>query len=135
MKQRGATYEAIFIAEAMKKGLNVLEPRGDFLSYDVIVENSHKVLHRVQIKGTNCLQKGKHLTYKVQAVHGKDKIKVTKKEADYLAAYVVPAETWYHIPVENLTSISVTLRPDIPESKGQYAIWKEAWNVYYKKDK
>jgi len=137
-KQMGATYEAIFIAEAMKRGFNVLEPRGDFLSYDVVLENPHKVLHKVQIKGTTCLQKGKHLTYKVLAASGNSRYKkniVTKDTADFLAAYVVPAKTWYHIPAENITSISVSLRPDVPSSKGQYEIWKEAWNVYYKKEK
>jgi len=119
----------------MKRGLFILEPRGDFLSYDVVVENQHKVLYRVQIKGTSFLQQGKNLTYKIKAVCGNGKNTVTKNDADFLAAYVAPVGAWYHIPTENITSCTVTLRPEVPESKGQYAIWKEAWNVYYKKEK
>ena len=135
-KRAGASYEAVFIAEAMKRGLNVLEPRGDFLPYDVLVENRHGGLIRVQIKGTTYKQKGKIETYRVTASKGKTrtgKYMITKDDADVLAVYVAPVDSWFHIPVEYLMSAAVHLRPTIEESKGQYQVWLNAWNVYQTK--
>tara|TARA_R110000824_G_scaffold42464_1_gene125026 strand:- start:131 stop:529 length:399 start_codon:yes stop_codon:yes gene_type:complete len=126
----------VFIAEAMKRGLHVLEPRGDFLPYDVLVENRHGGLIRVQIKGTTYKQKGKIETYRVTASKGKTrtgKHVITKADADVLAVYVAPEDSWFHIPVEHLSGASVHLRPTIKESKGQYQVWLSAWNVYQTK--
>jgi len=135
-KRAGATYEAVFIAEAMRRDLNVLEPRGDFLPYDVLVENKHGGLIRVQIKGTTYKQKRKIDTYRITASKGKTrtgKHMITKADADVLAVYVAPADSWFHIPVEYLTGAAVHLRPTIKESKGQYQVWLDAWNVYQTK--
>ena len=52
------------------------------------------------------------------------------EEADVLAVFVEPAECWYLIPVEKLTSKSVYLSPEDDSSVGRYEPWKEAWNVF-----
>ena len=132
-KKAGASYEAVFIAEAMKRGLVILEPRGAFLPYDVMVENRHGVVLKVQIKGTTYMQAGKRNTYKVIAAKGKTrsgKTPVTTEDADVLAVYVAPVNSWYHIPTTHVSAVSINLRPAVPESKAQYEVWKDAWNVY-----
>ena len=134
-KRKGAAGEAQFAADALSRGLNVLQPYGDFLSYDLIVENSEGKVFRVQVKTTAHKQKGKTNTYRVTAARGNKRIgknKLTSRDTDILAVYVVPVKTWYHIPVENVTCAAVHMRPT-EKSSAQYEVWKEAWNVYYKK--
>lgn len=138
-KRAGAAYEAQFTADALSRGLNVLQPFGDFLPYDLLVENQHGRLTRVQVKGTTYKQRGKINTYRISA--GKEgvktkkrrvKVKLTTADADVLAVYTAPDKIWYHIPLEYLSSISVHLRPT-EKSSAQYEVWKEAWNVYQTK--
>jgi hypothetical protein len=138
-KRAGSAYEAQFTADALIRGLNVLTPYGDFLAYDLLVENQHGRLIRVQVKGTAVKQRDKVNTYRIGAGRSSDRVKtgrtktkLSTDDADILAAYVAPAKTWYHIPVEHLSSITVHLRPT-EKSAAQYEIWKEAWNVYHAK--
>jgi len=134
-KREGASYEALFTSEALSRGLNVLQPFGDFLPYDLLVENQHGQLIRVQVKGTTYKQKGKKNTYHMtvgKSAGYKSKVKLSKEDADVLAAYAAPDKTWYHIPLEHLKSITVHLRPT-EKSSAQYEVWKEAWNVYQTK--
>ena len=117
----------------MKRGLNVLHPYGDYLPYDMIVENKRNETFRVQIKGTAYKQKGKNNVYRVTAASGNQrtgKNKITKEKADVLAVYVAPVDVWYHIPVEKVAAATVSVRP-VTESRGQYEVWKNAWNTYF----
>ena len=134
-KRKGATYEALFTSEALSRGLNVLQVVGDYLPYDLVVENQHGVLIKVQVKGTSYKQKGKNNTYHMTAGRSdgvKTKRKLSKEDADVLAAYAALDKTWYHIPLEHLKGITVHLRPT-EKSSAQYEVWKEAWNVYQTK--
>ena len=132
-KQAGASYEAQFTADALKRGLNVLQPFGDYLPYDLIVENKRAETFRVQVKGTTHKQKGKNNAYRTTAASGNHRIgknKITPDKADVLALYVAPVNVWYHIPVEKGAAATVTVRP-VTESSGQYEVWKNAWNTYF----
>ncbi len=132
-KRDGACYEARFVADALANGLDISRPEGDFLPYDLIVTKDGTTFFRVQIKGTNYLQPKKSETYKVQACSGfKKKFALDPKKVDVLAAYVAPAGAWYHVPIGNVKAPSMYLSPTRP-SKGQYEVWKDAWNVYHAK--
>ena len=134
-KRKGATYDALFTSEALSRGLNVLQAVGDYLPYDLVVENQHGVLIKVQVKGTSHKQKGKNNTYHMtvgKADGGGSKRKLSTEDADVLAAYAVLDKTWYHIPLEHLKGITVHFRPT-EKSSAQYEVWKEAWNVYQTK--
>ena len=131
-KKQGASYEARFTAEALAKGFDVMEPAGDYLTYDRIVVNGSGETFRVQVKGTTYLQKGKQ-SYKVLAATGKGgvpKIKLTTSDADVLAVYVEPPDAWYFIPVSKIRSKSVYLSPNDLKSVGYYETWRDAWNVF-----
>jgi len=132
-KQAGAAHEAQFAADALHRGLNVLQPFGDYLPYDLIVENKKHKTFRVQVKGTAHRQKGKIETFRITASYGSTRLgknKIGREQADVLAVYVAPATTWYHIPIDKLASATVNMRPT-KESAGQYEVWKNAWNVYF----
>jgi len=132
-KQLGAAWEARFTADALKRGLNVLQPIGDYLPYDLMVENKRDDTYRVQVKGTSYRQTGKKDIYRISAVSGNSKIgkrAITKEQVDVLAIFVVPLTTWYHIPIEKITASAVYVRP-VEGSSAQYEVWKEAWNTYF----
>jgi len=131
-KKQGASYEARFTADALARGFDVMEPAGDYLTYDRIVVNDRGANYKVQVKGTSYVQAGKR-SFKVLAATGRGgmaKKKLEAEEADVLAVFVEPAECWYLIPVEKLTSKSVYLSPEDDSSVGRYEPWKEAWNVF-----
>jgi hypothetical protein len=130
-KKAGASYEALFIAESLKRGLDVHEPRGDYLSHDLLVSRDNRIF-KIQVKGTSIYQKGKDKVCKVFAAKGRSggKVQLTKEDTDIIAAYAAPAETWYLIPVDKITSIGVYLSPHNKYSEAKYELWKEAWNVF-----
>jgi len=129
-KRRGSQYESAFVTQALKRGLDILEPYGDYMPYDVMVQNGDGRILRVQVKGTSSQIKNKP-GYKVIAATGNTtKTPINPEEVDVLAAYVEPEDTWYLIPVKKLTgNVSVYLNPNTKQN-GRYEVWKEAWNVF-----
>ena len=129
-KRRGSQYESAFVTQALKRGLDILEPYGDYMPYDVMVQNGDGRILRVQVKGTSSQIKNKP-GYKVIAATGNTtKTPINPEEVDVLAAYVEPEDTWYLIPVKKLTgNVSVYLNPNT-KLNGRYEVWKEAWNVF-----
>tara|TARA_R110000751_G_scaffold175607_1_gene281705 strand:- start:5 stop:427 length:423 start_codon:yes stop_codon:yes gene_type:complete len=129
-KRRGSQYEAAFVAQALKRGLDILEPYGDYMPYDVMVQNADGRIQRVQVKGTSVKIKDKP-GYKIVAAHGSAiKTPINPDEVDVLAAYVEPEDVWYVIPIRKLGGgISVYLNPNT-KLNGRYDVWKEAWNVF-----
>ena len=129
-KRRGSQYEAAFVTQALKRGLDILEPYGDYMPYDIMVQNADGRIQRVQVKGTSSQIKNKP-GYKVIAASGNaTKTPINPEEVDVLAAYVEPEDVWYLIPVVKLTgNVSVYLNPH-SKVNGRYEVWKEAWNVF-----
>ena len=130
LKRRGSQYEAAFATQALKRGLDILEPYGDYMPYDLMVQNGDGRILRVQVKGTGNQIKNKP-GYKVIAASGNaTKTPINPGEVDVLAAYVEPEDTWYLIPVVKLKgNVSVYLNPNTKRN-GRYEVWKEAWNVF-----
>ena len=131
-KKEGAGYESRFTSDAIARGFDVLEPAGDYLTYDRVVVNQSGETFRVQVKGTSSRQKGKQ-SFKVLAATGcggRVKKLLTEDDADVLAAFVAPASAWYFIPVAKLTSKNVVVSPLDPRSVGKYEPYREAWNVF-----
>tara|TARA_R110000764_G_scaffold25345_3_gene60797 strand:+ start:127 stop:552 length:426 start_codon:yes stop_codon:yes gene_type:complete len=130
MKRRGSQYEAAFVTQALKRGLDILEPYGDYMPYDVMVQNADGRIQRIQVKGTNSPIKGKP-GYKILAASGNiKKVALSPEKVDVLAAYVEPEDTWYLVPVVKLNgNMSVYLNPNT-KLNGRYEVWKEAWNVF-----
>ena len=130
LKRRGSQYEAAFATQALKRGLDILEPYGDYMPYDLMVQNGDGRILRVQVKGTGNQIKNKP-GYNVIAASGNStKTPINPDEVDVLAAYVEPEDTWYVIPVVKLKgNVSVYLNPKTKRN-GRYEVWREAWNVF-----
>ena len=58
VKREGTSHEARFKSEALKRGLDVLVPEGDYLPYDCMVVNGEGTKIRVQVTGTSYRAKG-----------------------------------------------------------------------------
>jgi hypothetical protein len=77
---------------------------------------------RVQVKSTSC-QRSKHY---VCAIDGREKKPCTAADIDFFAIYVIPADSWYIIPIEESSS-AIGSSPH--NSLSQNACYKEAWHL------
>ena len=51
----------------------------------------------------------------------------TREHIDFIAAYLVPRDIWYIIPLEIAGTDMIVLSPDLATSK--HAAYKEAWHL------
>ena len=90
-KARGEWAELRFMARAAEHRLCVAKPWGDMAPYDFAVEHNGRFL-RVQVKCTR-YQRGH--SYKCNITSNGTPYARTR--LDFIAAYVIPADTWYII--------------------------------------
>src|SRR2546425_7643221 len=123
-KQRGEWAELRFMARAAEHGLCVTKPWGDSARYDFAVEHNGHFL-RVQVKSTKSKQYNSYACNLRTTSHQAH----TKDEVDFIAAYVIPRDVRYIIPIEVATNSSsnLILSPHLPNSK--YDRYKEAWHL------
>jgi len=121
-KARGEWAELCFMTRAAGLGLRVSKPWGENAPYDFAVDhNGH--FFRVQVK---CTSKKRLQSY-VCTVSNK-RGPYSPDQIDFIAAYVIPADTWYILPLAALRrSFDVWLNPHRPHSK--YSEYKEAWHL------
>lgn len=123
-KRRGEWAESVFMARAGEQGLAVSRPWGDSNSYDCVVGRPGKFA-AVQVKSTtmklergtgySCSTCSSHKAYRAGAL-------------DFLAAYVIPEDTWYIIPAKEIRGKkSISLGTAGGEAK--YEKYREAWNL------
>ncbi len=95
-KQQGEVSELAFMHKAVGMGLKVARPWGENNRYDFIVD-CEGWLTRVQVKSAAVAHGG---GYRVGTGSGRrSKQAYTRKQIDVLAAYIVPEDLWYLIPV------------------------------------
>lgn len=121
-KARGEWAELRFMTRAGELGLRVTKPWGDNAPYDLAVEHRGHFL-RVQVK---CTQQKRWHSYRCHL--DSNGAPYTRAQIDFIAAYVIPANVWYILP------IAVTAgHPDIllsPHRKSsKHARYKEAWHL------
>jgi hypothetical protein len=127
-KWRGEVVEMAFQHKVTQMGFIATKPYSDNQSYDFIVDAGNR-LWRVQVKSTTrAVDNG----FRVNAAHfrwgGKTKWAYTPEQIDILAAYIVPADVWYLVPVRAFTpSIQLTFFPRAKGYKGFYEQFREAW--------
>jgi len=124
-KLRGEWAELRFMARCAEHGLRIAKPWGDTSRYDFAIEhNGHFV--RVQVKCTI----SKHGdSYKCFA-SSSNGVFYAANQVDFIAAYIIPADVWYIIPVAvTCTQQRIVLSPHLRNSK--YAKYKEAWHLLF----
>ena len=131
-KRRGEIAEAAFLNRAIRLGLAVAQPWGDSERYDFIV-NTGSRFWRVQVKSSSQRSHGKYgYSFKSYSQGRENQRELyTEDQIDILAAYIVPEDVWFILPIEILQSrLNFSLYPDnrgigpIPDS------YREAWSVF-----
>ena len=124
-KKRGEWAELRFMARAAEHGLRVSKPWGDSSRYDFAVEHSGRFL-RIQVKSTSIQP---HKGYFVCPLcRGRQK-PYTSAEIDFLAVYIVPADTWYVIPIKVISRVKTGISLCPHNSLSKHAVYQEAWHL------
>jgi PD-(D/E)XK endonuclease len=121
-KARGEWAELRFMARASERGLYVAKPWGDTAPYDLAVDHRGRFL-RVQVK---CTQHKRWNSYRCRV--DANGIPYSPAQIDFIAAYVIPVDVWYILPVTvTCTMPEILLSPHRQKSK--YNLYKEAWHL------
>ena len=125
-KLQGEWAEACFLSEALRRGFHVAKPYGDSARYDFIVDCGGR-LSRVQVKSVSRPERNSfRLT---MGWGGGSKSRYLPRDADLLAAYVIPADAWYLIPIPQVARLkSIWLSPHRP-SRRKFEPYREAWEL------
>lgn len=131
-KLLGERAECAFMHQAMQRGFTVSVPFGDSAPYDVIVHSALRVLRpgrlwRVQVRSVAAMQEG---VYRVRAwrLVGRDVVPLTTREADFIAAWVIPLDAWYIIPVKAFSPrTSLLFYPHRHPPLGLWEHYRDAW--------
>ncbi len=121
-KARGEWAELRFMTRATELGFIVAKPWGDSAPFDLaLAHRGHFV--RVQVKCT-IFHRGN--SYKCHL--DSNGVPYRPDQIDFFAAYVIPADIWYILPIK-----ATHHQPDIlltPHSKNaKYEKYKEAWHL------
>ena len=122
-KLRGEWAELCFMQRATQLGLILTKPWGDSAPYDFAVDHLGHFL-RIQVKCT--LQRREKQSYRCCLDHNGSPY--TSAQIDFFAAYVIPADVWYILPLAATHSQpDILLSPHRQNSK--YSPYKEAWHL------
>ena len=125
-KRQGEWVESYFATQALRRGLFVSKPFGDSTPYDFIVDSGACLL-RVQVKSVSRPQGN---SFRLTLSHGGGaKVGYLPNEIDLLAAYVIPCDAWYFIPISHVAGRKfVRLCPHRPSHR-RYEHFRNAWNL------
>jgi len=127
-KEIGEWAELQFMAKAASHGLKIAKTMGESARYDVIVEGGGRLL-RIQVKSTSYRNPG--CQGYLCSVHPNSKTRpYTRRQFDFLAAYIIPEDVWYIIPSRRVVRRNnhiIILDPSNPRQK--YKRYKEAWHL------
>jgi hypothetical protein len=130
-KAKGDLAELAFLYKAASLGFGVAKPYGDKEHYDFILDSGER-FWRVQVKSTS-FGEADRSGYAVNAWRiGKEyKVKTYQAEdIDFFAAYIVPVDTWYIVPVNQLASLRfLRLYPSGCKGGGCFEAFREAWHL------
>jgi hypothetical protein len=127
-KRLGELAELAFTCKAANLGFGVAKPYGDSERFDFILSWNRR-LWRVQVKSTRTAHRG---VYEIGAHGCWGGVDVyTKDEIDFIAAYVVPEDIWYLIPIEATRGRKrLCLHPNVPRRPCyKYEQYREAWGL------
>jgi PD-(D/E)XK endonuclease len=135
-KRRGELAELVFQLIATRMGFAVCKPYGDSERYDFVLDARQphpsvrmaSLLWRVQVKASTQIVNG---FYRVHASHrrGRRDIPYRPGEIDFIAAYIIPEDTWYIIPIHAVGATYLLFRRKEDRRPSLYGKYKEAWHL------
>jgi hypothetical protein len=129
--RQGDLGEAAFVHKAMGLGFVVAKPYGNIHRYDFIVEGGRK-FWRVQVKTTVSTLRGLYNVCTRCSNHSRA-LAYKESELDFVAAYIMPENAWFVLPVREVVGRSgILLRPMHPKGvrrRDPFAQYREAWHL------
>jgi len=135
-KRRGEISELAFALAAARQGFGISRPYGDSERYDIILDpprsasaddHTRPRLIRVQVKSSAHLLFGQYHVTVQRKVNGRT-VPYTLSEIDFIAAYIIPEDSWFIIPLAHiLGQTSLLFRPKKSRRPCPYADYREAW--------
>jgi hypothetical protein len=117
--------ELAFFARAALLGFKVSKPYTDCIPYDLIVGHEFH-LYRVQVKSTMHYDP-LYDRYKCQVAPPSRPGMYSPRELDFIAAYIIPKDLWYIIPIHAVRGRIISLSPDQPRNR--YHPYRERWEL------
>ncbi len=93
LRKLGEAAELVFMARAAALGLTILRPNSP-RRYDLVLDTGRRFL-RVQVKSTATRRHGR---YSVSLYGCDSRRRYTRRQIDFLAAWIVPLNAWYILP-------------------------------------
>jgi hypothetical protein len=134
VKRDGSLYEQIFFAEALKHGLEVFPPLGDYLPVDCLIMNAAGRVFKVQIKGTakpSIEGRGKPRYIVTTSFGTSKKTTIDCTKVDIVVAYLSDINLFYIIPCMALDGAKrIGLYALNDQSKAKHEKYREAWDLF-----
>jgi PD-(D/E)XK endonuclease len=130
-KRKGQMAELIFVVKAASVGFAVSKPYGDSEAYDLVVEDKGRLL-RIQVKSVFTTNRWGYGVAVARHRLNRDAALYTADEIDFVAAYVVPHDAWYIIPVGAIANMAqIRLYPEGSKTRngGRFEKYREAWDL------
>lgn len=121
--ERGEWAEIRFVARAAEQLFRVSKPWGNTAPYDLMVERDG-IVYRVQVKST--INRTGAASYGCTMPQGKRRIHLLS-EVDFVAAYVIPADIWYIIPVGAVQKCKGVISLSPWKRNSKYERYLESW--------
>jgi hypothetical protein len=131
--KQGELGEMAFMYKATSLGFALALPYGYIHRYDFVVDGGRN-LWRVQVKTTALMVQGLYRVGIHRRTHHRPQA-YTESEIDFVAAYILPEETWYILPVREVVERTALLfRPKGYPHLDIYAHYREAWHLLRQPD-
>jgi len=127
-QRTGAIAEQKFITECLERNFEPHLPVTP-MPWDSIVTCPAGTL-KVQIKATNTRATPAKNCYSCVTSVGCENKDYMSHDIDVVGIYVVPIDTWWMIPRNEIQSKTVKLNP-APDSTSKYKKWQDNWSLYY----
>jgi hypothetical protein len=127
-KRRGELAELAFMQKAISLGFGVAKPWGDSDRYDFILDVGGR-LSRVQVRSTAFVSHRRYCVHTYVYVK-RQMITLTAAQIDAVAAYLVPLNLWYVVPVEAFGARkNLWFYPHGSRKGSRFEIYREAWHL------
>jgi hypothetical protein len=151
-KRCGEITQLAFALKAARLRFGVSHPYGDSERYDVILDchrahlfqsapnatflddRARPRLIRIQVKATTQLVDGLYRVNAHRRIHGRA-VSYTLSEIDFIAAYVIPEDSWFIFPLPHILGLtSLLLSPKNRHKPHPNNPYREAWHLLRQPD-
>ena len=124
---QGAYAESVFITECIARKVNTYRPVLDNHGVDFVIKTDK--FYQLQIKSSSNADErySTRNSFKVSVVRGYNKRMYGKDDFDFCCIYIIPFDTWYIIPIDEIKTKCI--RVTIDSDKCKFNPYKEAWHL------